>query len=613
MVVRRFFSVSYRWWVVAAAGCVVGAYLAAFFPGILTWSPSGIRLVLFAALGGALAVFYERYSGRILQRLSGQAQAGPDLASFIPAFALLVIPLFIPRFSQSLHSYFSGYVEHLGPKVFLFGSILAGHLFIKLSRIKPLSHNIDRFVDTHWRLLLSSVVALYLGFFLTTGLWDFYIFGNWHDLSRFTTAQYSVLKGHFFLSRLHTESASKICEFVGDHFAPIKLVILPFFLIFRTAAVFLVFKTVAMGLGAIAFFLLARTRLSALESLLLTLAYLLLPTAVAQNYTGFHPVCFATLLLPLTLFFFERRRFGWFVVLMVLCSGMKENVPFLMLLLGGLAILERRRVKWAATAVAVNAVWLAVVFGILFPHFRPPDNTMVVRYPYIRSISALLVEVLRNPSIVVAQMCHPQKQQYLFLLMAPFLFLLPFGSVISTLGLVPTFVIAALMNWEVPITFHHGIIPSAFFAAATAFTIARIARRTNRTASIGLSVSLLLVACFLVPVWWGAFKMKPDGYWRFQKEALACVPPDVPATAPRYMLPHLASRNEVFFLNRRALQPTDGAKYVIVDTQRICTPWETPVIEEVRRTGRLRGFRLIWHKGPIYVFVRAEPGAPAGR
>ena len=176
------------------------------------------------------------------------------------------------------------------------------------------------------------IVATYVVFFLITGLWDFYIFGNWHDLSRFTTAQYSFSQGHFFLSRLHTQSGGQTYELIGDHFAPTKLIILPFFLVFRTAAVFLIFKTIVMGLSAIPLYLVARTRLKPLESLFLAVAYLLIPTAVAQNYTGFHPVVFATLLIPLAIYFFELRRFGWFMAAMLLSNGLKENVPFIMLL-----------------------------------------------------------------------------------------------------------------------------------------------------------------------------------------------------------------------------------------------------------------------------------------
>ena len=591
------------WAIVALAGIVVGAYLASFFPGVCDSPNAALRMSVFAALGGLLAVGFYLTTSRFLDFYPTDGSKRDYALSFLPAFALLAIPLLIPRFAASLNTYFSPYVQHLGPKVFIFGLILAGYIFICRTVNPIFRERADRFIDRHSRKLLGAVIALYVVFFLVTGLWDFYIFGNWHDLSRFTTAQYSVSQGHFFLSRLHTQSGSQIYELIGDHFAPTKLAILPFFLIFRTAAVFLVFKTVVMGLAAIPFFLLARTRLKPLESFLLTIAYLLIPTAIAQNYTGFHPVVLATFLVPFTIYFFEKRRFGWFFAFMLLCSGMKENVPPIMLLFPALALLQRRPRKWIIAPAVVNVMWLILVFGILFPLFRTADNMMVVRYPYIRSISDLALETLRNPAVVLGNFAHTQKQEFIFYLFGPFLFLLPFGSVYSLIGLLPAFVVSGLMNWEVPITFHHGILPSSFFGPATALTISRLAGSKRRVLSIALSTLILLVAICYIPMWWGAFKMNKDYYFGAQKKALTVIPPNVPATAPRYMLPHLASRNEVYFLGENALA-SGGVEYAIVDTEQITTWWEPPVVDKVKRTGGLAGFDLIWHEGPIHVFKR---------
>ena len=101
--------------------------------------------------------------------------------------------------------------------------------------------------------------------------------------------------------------------------------------------------------------------------------------------------------------------------------------------------------------------------------------------------------------------------------------------------------------------------------------------------------------------------MNKDPYFEAQRESLRRVPSHVPATAPRYLLPHLASRNEVYFLGKNALAP-GGVRYVVVDVKQITTWWETPVIEEVKRTGGLTGFDLDWHEGPMFVFSRQASG-----
>ncbi|MBN1592499.1 MAG: DUF2079 domain-containing protein [Candidatus Coatesbacteria bacterium] len=585
------------------AGAVIGAYFAWFFPGVCAGMPSPWRTLLFALAGAILTSALCRFSARPAAPHSREGIGGDVGLTLIPAFALITIPLFMPHFGASKRAYFSSYIDNLGPKAFLFGLILAAGLFIRIELDSDRRARIDQLIERNRIRILAGIVALYIAFFLATGLWDFYIFGNWHDLSRFTTAQYSFSQGHFFLSRLHTQSGGQTYELIGDHFAPTKLIVLPFFLIFRTAAVFLVIKTLIMGLAAVPFFALVRTRLKALESLLLTVAYLLIPTAIAQNYTGFHPIIFATLLMPASIYFFERGRFGWFMTFMVLSSGLKENVPFIMLMFPVLALLQRRARKWIIAPAVVNILWIVLVFAILFPNFRAADNMMVVRYPYIRSISGLAMETLRNPSILLDNLSQVAKQELAFYMFAPFFFLLPFGSLYSLMGLAPAFVVCGLMNWEVPITFHHGILPSSCFAPATAVTIARIGGGGRRMLSLSLAVLAFVIAVIYTPVWWGAFKMKKDPYFDAQKAALEMVPSHVPATAPRYMLPHLASRNEVYFLGENALAP-GAVQYAIVDVAKITTWWETPIVETVKNTSSLDGFDLIYQEGPIYVFHR---------
>ncbi len=554
-----------RWLIIAFAGALAGLYVGGFLPGMCASLNNGPRYAIFGVCGSLAVILYFMFVSRLLTGKPLGVLAQDSYLSFLPVLALVTIPLFIPRFSTSLKTYFSCYVERLGPKVFLFALIFGAHAFIIAASKPRLLKRMDAFVVRNERRLLTAIVLVYIVFFLCTGLWDYYIFGNWFDLSRFTTAQYSVSQGHFFLSRLHTQSGNQIYELVGDHFAPIKLLILPFFLIFRTAAVFLVFRTIVMGCAAIPFFFLARLRLSSLESTAFTVAYLLIPTAIAQNYTGFHPILLATFLVPFAIYFFETRRFGWFMTLMVLCNGMKENVPFIMLFFSGIALLQRRPRRWVIVPAVVNIAWMMLVFLVLFPLFRTADNMMLVRYPYIRSISQLALSTLQNPHTLLGNLFLAQKQEYLFYLFAPFLFLLPFGSLYCLMGLLPAFVVVGLMNWAVPITFHHGILPSAFLAAASLFTLWRLAGR-RRVLSIAISILVLVVAISYAPMWWGSFKMHKDHYFEAQKKAIAIVPPNVPATAPRYMLPHLASRNEVYFLGKRAIAP-GGVKYAIVDVE----------------------------------------------
>src|SRR5262249_19841324 len=88
------------------------------------------------------------------------------------------------------------------------------------------------------------------------------------------------------------------------------------------------FQSLALGLGAIPVFLLARHWMPRwpLVGVLLVVTYLLCPALIGENVFDFHPVALATPLLLAAVLALVKRRYGWFTLAGILAAMCKEDV-----------------------------------------------------------------------------------------------------------------------------------------------------------------------------------------------------------------------------------------------------------------------------------------------
>ena len=89
----------------------------------------------------------------------------------------------------------------------------------------------NRFLEKKEKLILTTILILYFSYFMFTSLADYRIFGNWHDLCRNTQIYYTLMKGEFFTSRLHSDTNQKAISIFCDHFKPSMVFFTPFFLL----------------------------------------------------------------------------------------------------------------------------------------------------------------------------------------------------------------------------------------------------------------------------------------------------------------------------------------------------------------------------------------------
>jgi uncharacterized membrane protein len=211
--------------------------------------------------------------------------------------------------------------------------------------------------DRRARCLLVGATLLYIWLFATwtmrhhdglgTQAFDFGLYdqGIWL-LSRFKRPFVTLMGRNLF----------------GDHTSFILLPLVPVYWVLPTGKVLLFSQAVALGIGAVPTFLLARELLrNELLAAGLAVAYLLHPTLGWINLEQFHPDVFEVPLALFAIWFMVKERWRPFLICVAALLLVKEDVAVLTLGLGIYVALKHDR-RIGLITVAASLVYAAAAF-----------------------------------------------------------------------------------------------------------------------------------------------------------------------------------------------------------------------------------------------------------
>ena len=162
------------------------------------------------------------------------------------------------------------------------------------------------------------------------------------------------------------------------HFSPILFLIVPIYALFQTPVTLLVVKSIAIAIGAIPVFVLAKKALGKhIWGLFFAGGYLLYSAVHAINWYDFQPQSFFPTLVLFTILFIELRKNKMALVFSVLSMSSVEIAPFFIIALGLSYLAVRRKPlfellrhrKFTAllkslpvALILAAAVWLGLLF-----------------------------------------------------------------------------------------------------------------------------------------------------------------------------------------------------------------------------------------------------------
>lgn len=413
-----------------------------------------------------------------------------------------------------------------------------------------------------------------------------------------------------------TSLAGRQISRLGAHFDPIVAALAPLWWLWPDPASLLVVQAVAVALGAVPVYLLARKHLrTEWAALGFALAYLLYPPTQWLVLDDFHPVAFATPLLLAAIWFLDEDRLLPFALCAGLAALTKEEVGLTVAALGLWYALARRRPR-AGLVIAVAGATVAVLaVTVVVPHFAVGGGSPFEgRYAAVGGSPGGMVETaVTDPGTVIAAATQGRDLRYVLDLLWPLagLSLLAPGLALTTLPELALNVLSSARP-QTSIHFHYtaAAIPPLVAAAVLGGSRLRALRLVPRAVVVvALAAGIVLGP---LPVW----RHVPLGselatrehavgrHARAAQRAVDVVPPAEPVSATNTLGAHLSERRRVF-----SFPVLREARWVVVDTSRPSTRDRAVDPEGFRRgLARLRAdprFRVVFAEDGVLVFRRS--------
>src|SRR5947207_5308228 len=256
------------------------------------------------------------------------------------------------------------------------------------------------------------------------------------DLGNMVQAVWSTAHGHpLRITGLRGDGISRLAA----HFDPILAVFAPLWLLWPSPDLLLVSQAIAVALGALPVFWLARNHLgSERAGVGFALAYLLYPPTQWLTLNEFHPVALACPLLLFAVWFLAEGHLLPFALCGLLAATTKEEIGFVFAGLGlWWALARGRRLEGVAIVAAGGAIAL-VAIEVVVPHFnRAGSSSFFARYSEVGgSPGGILHTVVHDPWRVVTTAFTGRGLGYLARLLLP-LGLLTLFAPLFLLALLP--------------------------------------------------------------------------------------------------------------------------------------------------------------------------------
>jgi uncharacterized membrane protein len=470
-------------------------------------------------------------------------------------------------------------------------------------------------------LLWAAIAAYAFGFSALSVLRHRAFATGRFDLGNMVQAVWSTAHGHpLQITGLRGDQISRL----GAHFDPILAAFAPLWLVWPSPDMLLVAQAVAVALGALPVYWLARKHLGSDRAALgFALAYLVYPPTQWLTLNEFHPVALACPLLLFAIWFLDEGRLLPFAAFAALAATTKEEIALVVAGLGvWYALAHGRRLTGAVVAVAGVAVAL-VAIELVIPHFnRAGTSSFFTRYSQVGSTPGGIVHTaVTDPWKIVTTALTGRGLGYLVRLALP-LGLLVLLSPLALIAALPELAVNLLSaaDTQTSIRFHYtaGLIP--VLVAAAIFGATRLVRYRPQAPVATFVVIVAVVSNYLlgpVPLWryfpggqqTQAHAAEVSEHDRIASRALRLIPPNAVVSASNSLGAHLSARQRVL-----SFPYVQDAQWVAADETAPGYADRLAPLPAAAQLSWLRGnpeWRLVFERDGILIFQRASAAASA--
>lgn len=359
----------------------------------------------------------------------------------------------------------------------------------------------------------------------------------------------------------------------GDHLSPIMYLFVPLFWVAPGGPVLLVVQSVALALGGVAMFGLARTRLrDERPAAAFALLYVANPTLHGINVRDFHAAALAIPLLLAACWAVEAGRSRLALLAAALTLLCREDAALPVMGLGVWMALRHRRWRLGALVAAGALAVLAIDVRFIIPAYRGEPYAHLGRYAQLgASLPEIVGAIVLHPLRVLATLATADRAVYLAALLAPLAFL-PLAGGWDLVGALPALVQNLLsvdpILYGFRTQYQSFVLPFLLLAAVGGY--ARLERRRPGHWPVAVLVAAMAVSLVLASR--TANDLAVARFWptagqRGAYRVLAQVPARVAVSAQDRYVAHLSLRPRVFVFP----VGIEASEYVLVNLDSY--PW----------------------------------------
>jgi uncharacterized membrane protein len=422
------------------------------------------------------------------------------------------------------------------------------------------------------------------------------------------------------VTNLEGEQVSRL----ASHVDPLLAAFAPLWLVWPSPSLLLVAQAIAVGLGAVPVFWLARKHLrSQRAALAFAFAYLLYPPVQWLTLDDFHAVALACPLLLFAFWYLDEDRLAAFAAFAVPALLAKEEIGFVVAAMGAWYAISRGRLATGSAIAALGTAWSVAAIAVVIPAAGEGESDFYGRYEDVGGSPAGVLETaVTDPGRILSAAFDERGAGYLAELVLPlagFCLLAPAALLVA----VPELAVNLLSSTrtQTSIHFHYtaGLVPG--LVAASVLGAARIvSKRPSLATPLGaVAVVAALAANYrlgAIPFWQhvpGGETLRADTYDltehdRVAARALGVIPGNEAVSATNTLGAHLSERRRVLSFPLLA-----GARWIAVDERRpslrdrLDPPGAQARIAAARRD---RAWRVVFEEDGILVLRRRS--APSG-
>lgn len=224
-------------------------------------------------------------------------------------------------------------------------------------------------------------------------------------------------------------------RFIG-HFEPILYLMAPFYALYQSPLTLLFIQSLTIVSGGLIIFYIADLFLPFFWAVFLQILYYLFPSCFGVNFLDFHPETMALLFLPLSYYFFIKKRINLAFLLAILTMFCKESLAPLVGFYGLYLILKTDKKIFGLILSAIAFSYFMVIFFVIIPHFSPTGVSIFVKgvnqppFAWLGSKTGDIIKNLFNVNLIFSQLFYLKNLNYLLELFGS-LFFLPLLSPIT--------------------------------------------------------------------------------------------------------------------------------------------------------------------------------------